>query len=93
MCSLGLLETGSEHASLGGGKLRHAASLLLLGLTMSKSLGSLTKHCAPASKKYGLIDSIVGFGFFSTVLMQKQCGHAEYLIWLCSSSLDFDWNI
>lgn len=57
-----------------GGKLRHAASLLLLGLTMSKSLGSLTKHCAPASKKYGLIDSIVGFVFF------LQC--------LCKSSVD-----
>lgn len=76
LCRCVLLASLKLEASMlpwGGGKLRHAASLLLLGLTMSKSLGSLTKHCAPASKKYGLTDSIVGFGFFSTVLMQKQC--------------------
>lgn len=56
------------------GKLRHAASLLLLGLTMGKSLGSLTKHCAPASKKYGLIERIVIWVFF------LQC--------LCKSNVD-----
>ena len=40
------------------GKLRHTGSLLLLSLAMGKSLDSLTKHCAPASKEYGLIDSL-----------------------------------
>lgn len=66
-------------------------SLSLLGLTRGKSLDSLTKHCALASKNYGLADSVVVV--FSTVLMQTQRGCAEYLTRLCSSSLDFDWNV
>lgn len=74
------------------GKLRHAGSLLLLSCTVGKSLSCPTKHCAPASKKYGLIGSVEG-GFFSTVSMQKHCGHAEYFTWLCSSSVDFNWNV
>lgn len=32
-------------------------------------------------------------GAFSTVLMQKQCGHAECFTWLCSSSLGSGRNV